>query len=134
MTPAVRRGGAALLASAALLLLAWRAWESVAPLPVSLSVMRKFWRAGTPTRLLNSRLFRRDPELGAALVARDRSFPLEADVVLTVPPGLPDAAAEEMRRKASFVLAPRRVTLARGETGVSGFAVATAPGARSATP
>ena len=129
MTPAVRRVAAALLASAAFLLLGWRAWESVAPLPVSLSVMRKFWRAGSPTRLLNSRLFRRDPALGAALVSRDRFLPLDADVVLTLPPGLPDATAEEMRRKAAFVLAPRRVTLARGETGVGGFALAAAPAA-----
>jgi len=127
MTPAIRRFAAAFLTSAALLLLGWRAWESVAPLPASFSVMRKFWRAGTPTRLLNSRLFRRDPELGAALVSRDRVLPLDADVVLTVPPGLPDAAAEEMRRKAAFVLSPRRVTLVRGETGTGGFALASAP-------
>lgn len=129
MTPAVRRTAAALLASAALLLLAWRAWESVAPLPVSLSVMRKFWRADSRTRLVNSRLFRRDPELGAALVSRDRFLPLDADVVLTVPPGLRDGPAEEMRRKAAFVLAPRRVTLARGETGEGGFALGAAPAA-----
>ncbi|MGA7991632.1 MAG: hypothetical protein WCC53_09390, partial [Thermoanaerobaculia bacterium] len=120
---------AALLAAVGLLVLGWRAWESVAPLPVSLSVMRKFWRAGGPTRLLNSRLFRRDAELGAALISRDRFLPLGADVVLTVPPGLPDGAAEEMRRKAAFVLAPRRVTIARGETGESGFRIATAPAA-----
>ncbi len=129
MTPGVRRTAGALLAAVALLLLGWRAWESVMPLPVSLSVMRKFWRADLPTRLVNSRLFRRDPELGAALVSRDRFLPLDADVVLTVPPGLPDGPAEEMRRKAAFVLAPRRVTLARGETGEGGFALAAAPAA-----
>jgi hypothetical protein len=133
MTPAFRRTAAALLAAAVLLLLGWHAWESVAPLPVSLSVMRKFWRAGGPTRLLNSRLFRRDPELGAALVSRDRVFSLDASVVLTVPPELPDRTAEEMRRKAAFVLAPRRVTLARGETDEGGFALAATPAA-SRTP
>lgn len=132
MTAAVRRFAAAFLTSAALILLGWRAWESIAPLPASLSVMRKFWRAGTPTRLLNSRLFRRDPELGAALVSNDRVLPLDADVVLTVPPGLPDVTAEEMRRKAAFVLAPRRVTLARGEAGRDGFLLAAAPVAREA--
>jgi len=130
MSPAFRRAAAGTLAAAVLLLLAARAWESVAPLPASLSVMRKFWRAGTTTRLLNSRLFRRDTELGAALVSRDRFLPLGADVVLTVPPGLGDGAAEEMRRKAAFVLAPRRVTLARGETGPDGFAFASAPSAK----
>jgi hypothetical protein len=127
MTSALRRAAASLLAAAVLLVLALRAWEAVAPLPVSLSVMGKFWRAGTPARLLNSRLFRRDPNFGVALLGRDRSLPLGADVVLTVPPALPDAAAEEMRRKAAFVLAPRRVTLARGETGREGFALAAAP-------
>ena len=132
MSSAFRRAAAGALAAAALLLLVARAWESVAPLPVSLSVMGKFWRAGTTTRLLNSRLFRRDTELGAALVSRDRFLPLDADVVLTVPPLLPDGAAEEMRRKAAFVLAPRRVTLARGETGPDGFALAPAPSARGA--
>jgi hypothetical protein len=127
MSPAFRRAVAGVLAAAALLVLTARAWESVAPLPVSLSVMRKFWRADSTTRLLNSRLFRRDPELGAALVSRDRFLPLDADVVLTVPPGLANGAAEEMRRKAAFVLAPRRVTLARGETGPDGFAISPAP-------
>jgi hypothetical protein len=130
MTPAFRRAAAGALVAAALLLLVARAWEAVAPLPVSLSVMRKFWRAGTPTRLLNSRLFRRDTELGAALVSRDRFLPLDADVVLTVPPSLGDGPAEDMRRKAAFVLAPRRVTLARGETGPDGFALAPAPSAK----
>jgi hypothetical protein len=132
MSPAFRRAAAGVLAAASLLLLGVKAWEAVAPLPVSLSVMRKFWRAGSTTRLLNSRLFRRDPELGAALVSRDRFLPLAADVVLTVPPRLSDGAAEEMRRKAAFVLAPRRVTLARGETGRDGFALSPAPAAPSA--
>lgn len=124
MTHAIRRGAAALLAAAVLLVLAWRAWEAVAPLDVSLSLMGKFWRAGTPARLLNSRVFRSEPDLGIALLGRDRFLPLGADVVLTVPPALPAAAAEEMRRKAAFVLAPRRVTLARGETGRERFTLA----------
>ncbi|MEO8056644.1 MAG: hypothetical protein ABI768_15895 [Acidobacteriota bacterium] len=127
MTPALKRGGAALLAATVLLVLALRSWEAVAPLNASLSVMGKFWRASTPGRLLNSRLFRREPNFGVALLGRDRSLPLGADVVLTVPPALPDAAAEEMRRKAAFVLAPRRVTLARAVTGREGFALAAAP-------
>jgi len=127
MTSSFRRAAALSVAAAALVFLAARAVESVAPLGASLSVARKFWSAGSQGRLLNSRLFRYDPELGAALIARDRSLPLGADAVLTVPPSLPDGAAEEMRRKAAFVLAPRRVTLARGETGRDGFALAPAP-------
>jgi hypothetical protein len=124
MSPSFRRAAALLVALAAL---AAHAVESVAPLGSSLSVAKKFWRAGSQTRLLNSRLFRRDPEFGAALVTRDRFLPLAADVVLTVPPSLPDGPAEEMRRKAAFVLAPRWVALARGETGREGFALAPAP-------
>jgi hypothetical protein len=126
MSPSFRRAAALVVTLAALALLGARAVESIAPLGASLSVARKFWRAGPPTRLLNSRLFRRDPELGAALVSLDRLLPLDADVVLTVPPPLPEGAAEEMRRKAAFVLAPRLVTLARGETGREGFALAPA--------
>jgi len=127
MSPSFRRAAALSVAGLALAVLAVRAVESVAPVGVSLSVARKFWGASSRARLLNSRLFRYDPELGAALMARDRSLPLGADAVLTVPPSLPDGAAEEMRRKAAFVLAPRRVSLARGETGGEGFALAPAP-------
>jgi hypothetical protein len=127
MSAAFRRGAALLVAVSAFALLAAQAIESVAPLSASLSVAKKFWRAGATTRLLNSRLFRRDPDFGAALVARDRFLPLDVDVVLTVPTPLSDGAAEEMRRKAAFVLAPRRVTLARGETGREGFSLASAP-------
>jgi hypothetical protein len=127
MSASLRRAAALFVAFAALAVLAFRAVESVAPVGASISVARKFWVAGGPTRLLNSRLFRRDPELGAALLSRDRFLPLDADVVLTVPPSLPDGAAEEMRRKAAFVLAPRRVMLAHGETGREGFALAPAP-------
>ena len=127
MSPVLRRAAALSVALVALVILALRAVESVAPVGASISVAKKFWAAGGPTRLLNSRLFRRDPELGAALLSRDRFLPLDADVVLTVPASLPGGAAEEMRRKAAFVLAPRRVTLARGETGREGFALAPAP-------
>jgi hypothetical protein len=127
MSSSFRRAAALFAALAAFVVLAFHAVESVAPVGASISVAKKFWTAGGPTRLLNSRLFRRDPELGAALLSRDRFLPLDADVVLTVPPSLPDGAAEEMRRKAAFVLAPRRVTLAHGETGREGFALAPAP-------
>lgn len=134
MTPALRRAAAVFAAAAVLLVLAGEAWDSVAPLPATLSVMRKFWRAGPTTRILNSRLFRRSPELGIALVQRGRLLPSSADVVLTVPPGLPDVEAEEMRRKTAFLLAPRRVALARGVTGREGFLLAAAPPAPRRAP
>jgi hypothetical protein len=123
MSSAFRRTAALLVALAGLALLAARAVESVTPIGASLSVARKFWRAGTPTRLLNARLLRHDPGFGAALIARDRSWPLAVDVVLVLPRAVPDAAAEERRRTAAFVLAPRKVTLERGETGPEGFSL-----------
>lgn len=127
----LRRTGAALLAAVACAVLAWRAVDETGPIEASFSLARKFWRASTQTRLLNARPFREDVSLGAALVGRDRAWPLEADVVLVVPPGVSEGAAEEKRRKAAFVLAPRRVTLARGETGPDGFALRlAAPGTR----
>jgi len=123
MTAAFRRTAALVVALASLVLLAARAVESVAPVGASLSVARKFWRAGTPTRLLNARLLRRDSDFGAALIARDRTWPLAVDVVLVVPRTVPDGAAEEKRRTAAFVFAPRQVTLAHGETGPEGFSL-----------
>ena len=123
MTASVRRAAALLVALAGLALLASRAVESVLPVGASISVAKKFWRAGTSTRLLNGRLLRYDTKFGGALIARDLSWPLSADAVLTLPWTMPDAAAEERRRAAAFVLAPRRVTLARGEAGPEGFAL-----------
>jgi hypothetical protein len=123
MSAAFRRTAALLVAFAGLVVLAVRAVESVTPVGASLSVARKFWRAGTPTRLLNARLLRHDPDFGAALIARDRSWPLAVDVVVVLPRGVTEASAEERRRTAAFVLAPRRVTLARGETGPEGFSL-----------
>ena len=123
MSSAFRRSAALLVAFFGLALLAVRAVETVLPLGASLSVARRFWHAPSPTRLLNARLLRHDTEFGAALIGRDRAWPLTADVVLVLPAGLPEASAEEKRRAAAFVLAPRRVTLTRGDTGPSGFAL-----------
>ena len=123
MTTSFRRAAALLVAVVGLALLASRAVESVVPVGASISVAKKFWRAGTSTRLLNGRLLRYDTKFGGALIASDLSWPLSVDAVLTLPWTAPDAAAEERRRAAAFVLAPRRVTLARGEAGPEGFAL-----------
>jgi hypothetical protein len=49
MSPSVRRAAALLVTLAALALLAARAVESVTPLGASLSVAKRFWRAGSQT-------------------------------------------------------------------------------------
>ncbi len=94
-----------------------------APLRSSLSLARKFWRANSISRVLNSPLFGPDPDLARALLAADRRIPLSADVVLTLPPDLPAPDAEAKRRRAANLLAPRRVALARGVTGPAGFRI-----------
>jgi hypothetical protein len=125
MTPGreARATIAGLLAFAGFLALFARALQFDAPPSTSLSVARKFWRADTRTRLLNSRLFQRDVELGVALLTRDRTWPLAEAVVLVLPESLAPEEAEEKRRKAAFVLAPRQVFMERGETGPNGFAL-----------
>jgi hypothetical protein len=85
------------------------------PLALSFSVAEKFWRAGYRSRLVNAPFFRGDVEFAAAVVAGDARWPLDVDVVLTLPPGLPAEDAEKCRRAAGLVLAPRRVLLERVE-------------------
>jgi hypothetical protein len=91
--------------------LAAKALRPKVPVSASLSLARKHWAASPTTRLLNSPLFSRDRELGIALLEADRRLPLERDAVLLVRPGTAPEVAELWRRKAAFVLAPRRVTL-----------------------
>ena len=108
-----RRVLAALLVTVGLAALATSAFRLDAPGGVSVSLARKFWRASPRARVLNSRLFQSDVELGAALVAADRAWPLVWDADLVLPEDLAEALAEEKRRKAAFVLAPRRVFVRR---------------------
>lgn len=86
-------------------------WRSRPDRPVgaSLAVMRRFWSADPKTRLYNSVLFAADRELGVALLRADEALPREKDAMLCVP-----RPSEDVRRKAAFVLAPRRVHLAGG--------------------
>jgi hypothetical protein len=102
------------LAAAGLLALLVRAQPDF-PLSLSFSVAGKFWRAGYRSRLLNAPFFRGDAEFAAAVVAADARWPLGVDVVLTLPPPVPVGEAENRRRVAGLVLAPRRVVLERAE-------------------
>ena len=127
MSSSFRRAAALLVALAAFALLAARAVESVVPVGASLSVAKKFWpraaRRASSTRA-SSGATRSSVRRSSRATASCRSTPTSSSRSRRA---LPDGAAEEMRRKAAFVLAPRRVTLARGETGRDGFALAPAP-------
>jgi hypothetical protein len=88
------------------------------PLGTSLSVARRFWAGNTPTRVLNSPPYLRDRRFGEELLRADATLPLDGDVVLKMSAATPPDRAEERRRLAAFVLAPRRVTLRRQAPGV----------------
>ncbi|HEV8268307.1 MAG TPA: hypothetical protein VGR00_08745 [Thermoanaerobaculia bacterium] len=83
------------------------------PLGVSLRVARRFWSANEATRILNSPSFIRDRELGLQILSVDRDLPLSENVALVLAPAVPSDRAEEIRRKAALLLAPRRVRLRR---------------------
>jgi hypothetical protein len=125
--PSVRRFAAAALAAAALAVLAARGLVFDVPPRISLASAGRFWRASGASRLLNAPFFRRDAGFAGAVIALDRSAPLDADVSLVLSPALPDAEAEGKRRAAALVLAPRRVLLARGETGTAVFRLKPVP-------
>ncbi|MFI5182406.1 MAG: hypothetical protein ACHQPI_13555 [Thermoanaerobaculia bacterium] len=84
-----------------------------APLAVSFSLGRKFWRAQELGRVINAPTLRDDPEFAMAVAAADKRWPLDVDAVLTLPPGLSAETAEARRRAAALILSPRRVLLER---------------------
>jgi hypothetical protein len=94
--------------------LAARALQFDYPPLMSLRVARKFWSHGTATRLVNSVLFRSEPLLTRALLEFDARTPFTKDALLVLPLTLEATVAEDQRRRAAYVLAPRRVVLARG--------------------
>lgn len=123
MTPQARRRLLAVaLCAAGLLALARDAVEAFRPLGASLSLARRFWGASADERLANAPFLRGEPELARTLLAADRALAPRVPVVLRVPDALPADAAEERRRAAAYVLAPRVVSLARHAGG--GYVVA----------
>lgn len=117
-----RRLVAVALAAAGLLVLARDAVEAVRPLGASLRLARRFWGASAEERLANAPFLRGEPELARTLLAADRALAPGVPIVLRVPEALPAEAAEERRRAAAYVLAPRVVSLARHAGG--GYVVA----------
>jgi len=123
VSPSVRRLAVAALAAVALAALAVRGLVFDVPPGLSLASAGRFWRASRASRLLNAPCFRRDAEFAGAVIALDRSAPLDADVSLVLSPALPEADAEGKRRAAALILAPRQVLLSRGETGTARFRI-----------
>ena len=110
-----RRLLAALLAGAGVLALFRGASKRDIPAADSIAMAGRFWRAGPRGRLLNAPGIARDAAFAADALRASAAWPVEADAVLSVGPLVPDEARERLRRKAAYVLAPRRVFLRVGE-------------------
>lgn len=80
----------------------------------SLRMAGRFWRAGPRGRLLNAPGLARDAAFAADALRAAAAWPLDADAVLSVGPLVPPDVRERLRRKAAYVLAPRRVLLGPG--------------------
>lgn len=83
------------------------------PYADSLEMARRFWRAGPRGRLLNAPGIARDAPFAAEALRAASAWPADEDVVLSVGPEIPPEVRERLRRKASYLLAPRRVRVER---------------------
>ena len=79
------------------------------PLSDSIGMARRFWRAGPRGRLLNAPGIARDAAFAADALRAAASWPAYEDVLLFAGPDVPPELREWLRRKAAYVLAPRRV-------------------------
>lgn len=109
-----RRILAALLAGAGLLALLADAVTQDLPAADSLAMVGRFWRAGPRGRLLNAPGLARDALFAADAVRAAAAWPADADAVLAIGPLVPPDVRERLRRRAAYVLAPRRVLLEPG--------------------
>jgi hypothetical protein len=109
-----RRLLAALLAGAGLAALLADAATQEIPLGDSVAMAGRFWNAGPRGRLLNSPGLARDAPFAADALRAAAAWPLRADAVLSVGPLVPPEVRERLRRRAAYLLAPRRVHLAPG--------------------
>lgn len=109
-----RRFLAAVLAGTGLAALLAGAATQDFPLAESLAIAGRFWRAGPRGRLLNSPAFARDAAFAFDALQGAATWPVEEDAVLTVGPLVPHEIGERLRRKAAYLLAPRRVRVEPG--------------------
>ncbi len=108
-----RREVALVLAASAIVTLLLPALRLDAPAGGSWELARKFWRGGLATRTLNSPLFSAHRELAVAAYALHGKLSLTSDAALVVSEELPARDVQEMRYRAAFLLAPRRVVVHR---------------------
>ncbi|MBK9374590.1 MAG: hypothetical protein IPN03_12905 [Holophagales bacterium] len=104
---------AVLIGTGMLTLLAGAAAQDL-PFSDSLAMAGRFWNAGPRGRLLNAPGLARDAVFAADAMRIASTWPPEMDAVLSVGPLVPSDVGERLRRKASYVLAPRRVFLVPG--------------------
>lgn len=109
-----RRLLAALLAGAGFVALLANAAAQEIPLADSLAMAGRFWSAGPRGRLLNAPGIARDAPFAADALRAAAAWPLHADAVLSVGPLVPPDVRERLRRRAAYLLAPRRVHLRPG--------------------
>ena len=103
-----------LLAVAGLATLLGRAAAPDLPFSDSLAMAGRFWRAGPRGRLLNAPGLARDAAFAADALRAAAAWPIDDDVVLSAGPGVPPEVRERLRRKAAYLLAPRRVRVEAG--------------------
>ena len=109
-----RRLLAAVLAGAGLLALLADAVTQDLPFSDSLAMAGRFWRAGPRGRLLNAPGLARDALFAADAIRTASAWPADVDAILSVGPLVPPDVRERLRRRAAYVLAPRRVRLEAG--------------------
>ena len=76
---------------------------------------KRFWEAGPRARLLNAPGLGRDLAFSANALRAAEAWPESVDARLSVGPLVPADVRERLRRKASYLLAPRRVVLVAGD-------------------
>lgn len=119
LTERARHGAIVVIFGAGFVSLLARSVSETAPLAEKWRRVRFFSKAGHEARILNSPYFAQDPAFARTLLRLDAAWPVERDVELLVSKAIQKDAAEDLRRRAAYLLAPRRIIpIPTEETGV----------------